>query len=1155
MSFASVTYSQATRLTFESKNATIEDVFKQIESISDFKFAYNSTKLDVDKKISIKVDNQPINVVLDKILGSAHFNYQIVDRYIIITDEKSTTSFKQEAQQLPKKVTGKVTDFSGSPIPGVSVAIKGTGNGSITDRDGNYSISNVPENATLQFSFVGMKSQEILIAGRTLVNVTMADETIGVDEVVVVGYGVQKKVNLTGAVSQISSEDLKDRPVSNMSQILQGSIPNLNVTFSTGQPGAGGSLNVRGTTSINGGGPLVLIDGVPGDINRINPYDVESVTVLKDAAASAIYGARGAFGVVLVTTKNAKEGKMTISYNTNFGWASPTVSTDFLTNGYESVKLNDEAFLRSTGNTYTRYSEEDYAELEARRYDKTENPDRPWIVVKNVKGKDIYNYYGNYDWWNAVFSDVQASQQHNVNVSGGNTKINYLLSGSYYEKDGIMKINPDKFDSYTFRSKINAQILPWLKISNNTQYYNSGYKYQGKEGGGNPNFVSVTVHALPAYAPVNPDGSPTYNTLKNNYSIGDGIYALLLDGKAGGKNTTHEVVTTSSMVIDVNKNLKIMGDYSFTLYLTDNWYRSTVTKYSVQPGIMQEVPNFNSDQLKQTRILKPMKVANLYANYNQDFGKHHIAGTTGVNYEYTNYSRLYGARKNLLSETLNDLNLGTGDQETGGGAYEYTLFGAFFRGNYDYAGKYLFEVNGRYDGTSRFGEGQRFGFFPSISFGYRISEESFFEPIKEVINNLKFRYSYGTLGNQLPSSTSSGNFYPYISLMPTTLSSWISNSQKIQYVSNPRPISPELTWERSKTSNIGLDADFLKSRLTLSVDAYIRKTIDMLVPGKVLPAVFGATVPTENAGDLETKGFEISLAWRDEFNLRQKPFSYNISIGVSDYTSTITKYDNPTNLLSNYYVGEKLGEIWGYSLDGFFKTDEEAQNFTIDQSLVNRQRINSPGIWSKLQAGDIKFIDLDGDKKITPGKNTLDDPGDRRIIGNKTPRYRFGVNIGFNWNNFDFSTLVQGIGHRDWYPGNNADKFWGPYSRPYYSFIPRNFEKDVWTPENPDAYFPVLRGYTALNSSNDLYNANDRYLQNAGYIRLKNLVVGYTLPQKWTSRINIEKLRVYLSGENLGYYTPMRTKYIDPEQLDGDGTNGRTYPMSKTLSFGVDLSF
>jgi len=312
--------------------------------------------------------------------------------------------------------------------------------------------------------------------------------------------------------------------------------------------------------------------------------------------------------------------------------------------------------------------------------------------------------------------------------------------------------------------------------------------------------------------------------------------------------------------------------------------------------------------------------------------------------------------------------------------------------------------------------------------------------------------------------------------------------------------------------------------------------------------------PLKTAGDLETKGFEASLSWRDSFDLFGSPFNYSATLGVSDYLSKITKYDNPTNLLSNYYVGQTLGEIWGYSIAGMFQTDEEAAQFDIDQSLINRQRLNSPGTWSKLQAGDLKFNDLDGDKKITPGKNTLDDSGDRRIIGNTTPRYRFGLNVGFDWNSFDFSTFIQGIGQRDWYPGNNADKFWGPYSRPYYSFIPREFEKDVWTPENNDAYFPLLRGYTALNANNDLREANDRYIQNAGYVRLKNLVFGYTLPVSITQKAKIEKLRIYLSGENLGYYTPMRTRYIDPEQLDGDGTNGRTYPMSRTLSFGLDIT-
>ncbi|MGP1422077.1 MAG: TonB-dependent receptor [Tannerella sp.] len=1142
-------------LSLRLQDVPLEQVLSAIETQTSYRFLYNKDRVDVTCKVSIDVQNKELPDALSQLLVGTDITYTLKNKQIVLT----RSSVKGLGPDTPvKTISGIVRDEKGEPVIGANIVEKGVpGNGTITDVDGMFSLS-VPDKAILVVSYIGYLTQEVPAGGANM-HIVLKDDTKALEEVVVVGYGVQKKVNLTGAISQVTSKELENRPVANMAQILQGTIPNLNVHFSSGQPGQGGNLNVRGTTSINGGGPLVLVDGVPGDINRINPYDVESVSVLKDAAASAIYGARGAFGVILVTTKNAKEGKMSISYNNNFGWASPTVSTDFLTNGYEHVKLNDKAFLRSKGNTYTRYSEEDYKELEARRYDKTEHPDRPWVVIKKVMGKDIYNYYGNYDWWNTIFTSTQASQQHNLNLSGGNEKLNFLLSGSLYSKDGIMRVNPDEFKAYTFRSKVSAQIMPWLKISNNTQFYNSSYTYQGREGGGNPNFVYITVHGFPAYAPKNPDGTPTYNTLKNNYSIGDGIYALLLEGKAGGKNSTYELITTSSLEAKINNQISLFGDYSYTFFMSDNWYRATITRYSIEPGKLEEVPNYNSDQLKQNRELEPMQVINLYANYNQKFGNHNLSSTLGMNYEYKKYSKLFGARKNLLSEKLNDLNLGTGDQETGGGSYEYTLFGAFFRLNYDYNGKYLFEVNGRYDGTSRFGEGKRFGFFPSFSAGYRVSEEAFWTSLRNIISNFKIRLSFGTLGNQLPDQSSSeirnsANYYPYISLMSPNLSSWIVDEQRIQYINSPVPISHNLTWEKSTTSNIGIDAGFLNNRLNINIDAYIRKTFNMLVPGKVLPGVFGATIPTENAGDLETRGFELSLSWDDQFELMNKPFHYSISLGLSDYSTKITKYDNPTRLLSSYYTGQKLGEIWGYSIDGFFKTNEEADQFDIDQSLINKQRLSSPGVWSKLQAGDIKFKDLDNDKKITPGKNTLDDPGDRRIIGNTTPRYRFGLNIGFNWHSFDFSSFIQGVGKRDWYPGNNADKFWGPYSRPYYSFIPRKFEDDVWTPQNTDAYYPLLRGYTALNAGNDLREANDRYIQNAGYVRLKKLVFGYTLPKSFTQKMRIEKLRLYLSGENLGYYTPMRTRYIDPEQLDGDGVNGRTYPMSKTVSFGLDIT-
>jgi TonB-linked SusC/RagA family outer membrane protein len=1156
-------------MTIRLENVSLKEALDEIEEAVDAKFVYSS-RISLRENVSIEAKNQKLSKVLDQLLVARGINYRLINGQIVLArgkspkEESNIPSLEERLQNyvLPVEINvkGTVTSSDGQgTLPGVSVVLKGSAQGTTTDGNGNFELVVPNVESVLVFSFVGYISQEVVVGNRTMVNVTLATDNKALEELIVVGYGTQKRVNLTGAVSQVQSRDLENRPLNNMSQILQGMVPNLNITFSTGQPGQGGNLNVRGETSINGGGPLVLIDGIPGDINRINPNDVESVSVLKDAAASAIYGARGAFGVILVTTKSAKNGKTSVSYSNNFGWSTPTISTNFLTNGYDYTRINDEAFKRATGNTYTRYSDEDYAELEARRYDKTENPARPWTVVKNVNGKDIYNYYGNYDWWNTLFKSTEPTMQHNISLSGGTDKVNYFLSGSAFQKDGIMRINTDRFNSYTLRTKVNAQLTPWLKVSNNTQYFDSRYKYPGLENGANANFTAITVHALPIYAPRNPDGTATYNTLKNNYSIGDGLFANLLKGVAGGEKKVHELTTINSVTIDFTKTWNLVANHSYSFYITDDWYRSAVAQYSIQPGILATVPNYNTDQLKKTFWFDPMNVTNVFTSFNKTLGKHYLGVTAGINSESKKHQVLAGARKNLLSEDINDLNLGTGEQLVSGGSYQYSLFGAFFRVNYDYMGKYLLEVNGRYDGTSRFGAGRRYGFFPSVSAGWRISEEKFFEPAKNVVNNLKIRVSHGTLGNQLPpkfnDNPSSASFYPYISIMPTALSTWINNGQKLPYVDSPNPISAGLTWESATTSNIGLDADLLKNRLNLSLDAYIRDTKDMLIPGRVLPAVYGATVPTQNAGDLRTKGFELSLAWRDQFKLAGKTFAYNASFMLSDYTAKITKFDNPNKLLSSRYVGQAVGELWGYSIEGYFKTNEEAQAYTVDQTLVNKQRLSAPGEWSKLQAGDLKFIDLNGDGKISEGANTLDDHGDLKVIGNSNPRFRYGVNLGASWGGFDFSALVQGIIRRNWYPGANADKFWGPYSRPYYSFIPEDFEKDIWTPENPDAYFPILRGYTALNGGGDLNSRNDRYIQNVGYMRLKNVVLGYTIPEHISKKVRIPRARIYVSGENLLTHTPLRSKYIDPEQFDGDFTNGRTYPLSKTYSAGLSINF
>ena len=1060
-----------------------------------------------------------------------------------------------DAQTPQKTVTGTVTDTKGEPLIGVFVTEVGTNNGVSTDIDGKFTLK-VASDAELLFSCVGFEDLKVNAEGKSDLNVSLKEESLKLNELVFVGYGAQKKANLTGAVDAVSGKDLENRSLSNVSEMLQGTMPNVQVTFSSGEPGAGGNINVRGFTSINGGSPLVLVDGVPGDINSVNPKDIESISVLKDAASAAIYGARAAFGVILVTTKTAKEGKFTVTYNTFFATTNPTTSTNFLTTGYDAAVVVDNAFSRTIGRSYTGYSEEDMAELYARRNDKVEDPSRPWIVTKMVNGREIYNYYGNYDWWHTFMNDHQPSQSHNLSVSGGTDKVHFLLSGNFYAKDGIMKINTDKFKSYNIRSKVDAQVFSWLKVYNNTALSSKAYRFRGISGG-NDTFNQIVCHALPFYAPVNPDGSNVYTSAKNNYYIGDGYLAAIREN-TGGENKTYNLSTTSGLTINLWKDiLTLNADYTYANTITDNYVRRNPISYSIEPGVIEEVelPVFRlNNRMEQIMTVQPMHTANVFAQYKQTFAeKHTVSATLGMNYEHMNWKQLVGIRDNLTSETLNDLNLGTTNDQAKGGRHAYSLFGTFLRVNYNYAERYLVEFNGRYDGTSRFRKSKRFGFFPSISAGWRISEEPFFAPAKDVVSNLKLRASFGSLGNQQGS-----NYYPYIASMSGSKSSWIINGDQALAYRSPNAISEDLTWETVQTSDVGLDLGFLNSRLTLTGDFYIRDTKDMLVPGVVLPSVFGAASPQQNAGNLRTTGYEIAINWSDEVKLCGRPFSYGFNAALGDSVSEITKFDNPSKSLTTYYKGMRLGEIWGYSVE-LFKSDAEAAEYTsrVNQDRVNKKLLASPSSeWNHYRGGDVKFLDLNGDGVIDQGLYTADDHGDLKIIGNSQPRWNYSFGLNASWFGVDFSAFFQGIGKKNWYPPVESYGFWGPLSRPYWSFLRDDSATMCWTEDNPDAYFPVLRGYMALDNEGTLVNKNDRYLQNVGYLRLKNLTVGYTFPDKWMNKIHVQHLRIYFSGDNLFTWTPLKTKYIDPEQINSSyNSTGSGYPLSKTYSFGLDITF
>ena len=1060
---------------------------------------------------------------------------------------------------------GVVRDSAGEGIPGVAVMVQ-NGPNTITDLDGKFSVR-VSEGATVNFVSLGYETQSVVIAGERRLDIVLSEETTSLDEVVVVGYGTQKKANLTGAVSVVKADAIKDRSALDVAHMLQGSVPGLNITSPSGRPGQAATLNIRGWNSINGGTPMVLIDGVEGDLQYINPADVDNISVIKDAAAAAIYGAKGSAGVILVTTKSGskeKDGRAKVTYSGRFGLTAPTTSTDYESRGYDHVYLTNLFWERySPGTKYANYTDADMQELWARRNDVTENPARPWVVITQENGRDVYNYYANTDWYHVLYNDIKPTTNHMITLSGATGAVNYLVSGGYLYEQGMFKQDPDNYNRVNLRVKLGFEVTDWLKIGSNLSYFNSAYFYPG-QGGINNTFAKSTVHMLASYPASNPDGSNIYTTKYNGYEAMDGLM-MMLNSDHYNKDQVDNLSETVDFTLTPVKGLSIKGDYTYLLKFSRYLNRSVNGTYSKYPGeiaVKNDKDGFY-DVLSESVATHVYQTYDLYATYENSINKaHNFKLMAGVNYETRDIKDLGLKGYNLYSTELNDQDLVGADptdpdgrkrMETSGGQNQLKTAGYFARLNYDFKGRYLVELNARYDGSSRFLRGHRWVFSPSASLGWKISEEPFFTPVKTWWDTAKLRASFGQLGNQQMS-----NYYPAIQTISTDgKSSYLLGGANLPQATLSAPVSSGLTWERSIQSNIGVDLGFFQNRLTFSAEGYIRDTKDMLTAGEPLPAVYGASVPRENTADLRTKGYELTLGWRDTRVLGGKPFHYGASLVFSDYVSHITRFNNPDKLFAKtYWVGQKYGDIWGYHVDGLFATDAEAAAYTVDQSKVNDSQIfptttSSP---NGLYAGEMKFVDLDGDGAINKGNEKVGDSGDWQVIGNSQPRFNYGINLNASWNGIDLAVFFQGIGKMDWYPPAGFRNFWFLYDRPYQTFIPRDFLDDCWSPENPNAYYPRPHGYVSMSAARPLGVNNDRYLQNIGYLRLKNLTLGYTLPERWTRKIAISKLRIYFTGENLFYLAPgLHGKYVDPEMAQTGGT-GRIYPWQKSFNFGIDIT-
>lgn len=1046
------------------------------------------------------------------------------------------------AQNSTIKVKGVVNDAMG-PVIGASIVEKGnTGNGTITDIDGNFSL-NVSSNSTLIVSFVGYKAQEIPVAGKTFFTIDLKEDNEMLEEVVVVGFATQKKVNLTGSVGTATAKDIEARPVANAVQALLGVIPGLNISNSGngGELNATKSIDVRGTGTVgkdasgnafSSGSPLILIDGMEGDLNSINPQDIESISVLKDAAASSIYGSRAPFGVVLVTTKSGKSGRAQINYNMNMRYSTPIKMPD-MANSYEFVNLFDDAEYNGSGkHLYT----DEYRQFV---YDFMTGKSDDYIWGNGSGGKWNYDYSANnVNWLKEYYRNTAPSQEHNVSVSGGSDKMTYYLSANYMTQEGFMRYGTEDYDRYTITAKISAQLTKALKVDYSNRWVRTDYE--------RPTYMNDDFynHILRRARPVRAVYDP------NGYLMSDINYIGVM--RDGGRHNEQKDAMAQQLKITVTplKNWNIIGEMNIK---TDNnwnhWEQFVVySHYKDNPeNTYTALTSANKDQVSEYSLKTTYLNPTVYSNYNFSLKeKHNFTILGGFQAEIMKYRDMEGARTGLVTTDLPVLNLTTdADSYTLKGLYKNWKNAGFFgRINYDYNGKYLVEGNLRYDGSSRFRRGNRWILTPSFSLGWNVARENFWEKLADVVEVFKLRVSYGELANQNTTS-----WYPTYQTLGVTTNGgkWLQNGALTSVASVPGLISTSLSWEKIKNTNIGFDFGALNNRLTGSFDYFWRKTKNMVGPGVELPAILGATVPSTNNTDLTTFGWELSIGWRDKVG----ELGYGVKLNISDNQTRIDKYPNPTNSLSKYMAGELTGDIYGYTTIGIAKTQEE-----MDAHIASLPKGGQTAIGSKWEAGDIMYADINGDGKIDNGSNTLDDMGDLKKIGNNTPRFRTGITLDAQWKGFDFSMFWQGVLKRDFDPGENSMVFWGTtgsgqwWSTSFKDHMDYFRAEDTASPlgANVNAYYPR----PLFNNKN--HKTQTAYLQNAAYMRLKNLQLGYTLPKSLINKIGLQNVRVYVSGENLLTITGL-SDTMDPETAGIGKQGGTVYPLSRVYSFGLSVNF
>lgn len=1102
-------YSQNARLSLHLQGAAIRDVLGAIEAQSEYYFLYNSELIDVKRKVDLSVENETLEEILSKLFRENEVQVVVRDRHIILTPTGKAV------QQEVKPVRGTIRASSGEPLPGVSILIKGTGNGTITDSDGNFSLNNVRSDAVLVISFIGMRAQEVPVGEKTVLNIVMEEENIGIEEVVAVGYGVQKKVNLTGSVAAVQGEVLKSRPVAAVGSGLQGLLPGVTVTSSSGQPGSPGvNILVRGVNTINSQtSPLILIDGVAGgDINLVNPDDIESVTVLKDAASSAIYGARAANGVILITTKKGKgEGKASFSYTGYYGIQKP-VSLPELVNGRQFMTLENEA--RAARGVAIPYSEEAFM-----KYD----------------SKNFPNDYSNTDWIDETFKDHATQQSHNFNVNGSSDKSSYYMSYGYLEQTGLIVGDPYSSSRHNVRLRLNSQITDRLHVDGNISFIDF---YRQDAGGSGTGGVFRLVQRISPLLPVKWQLPTEEGGWKDSpyWSYGSVSNPVRTARESGyTKNYSRTFNGNFNATLDLLKGMQINGQYAYNYYTRDvkDWsptmprFLADGTPHPANEDIKNQIAESHRSILTQTFVTT--------LNYQKTLQRHGLNLLAGFSQEWAYMPELSASRKKILLDGVEEIDGGTEDITNSGTAEHWALRSYFGRVNYDFDEKYLFEANVRYDGTSRFAKENRWGIFPSFSAGWKFSQEKFLNFLNPVLTVGKIRASWGELGNQ----NISDSYYPYLTEIERYTKAYpIGNKENVGFKQYSLA-NENIKWETIRMFNAGIDLQLFKNKLDVSFDWFKKNNINALLK-PIYPSVIGITasanLPLENIGSIENKGWELSIGWRDQIG----KVRYGFTANLSDARNKITDLGSSAPSLGDKIrrVGDPVNAYYGYLTEGLAQVEDfESYNQTT-RKYSNPDFAVISSYANIIQPGDVVYRDIGGEGGEPDGK--IDDY-DKVVFGDPYARYTYSLRGFAEWKNFDFTFYLQGVGKVNGYLSEEArHAFINDYS------VPKTAHLDRWTPNNPGASYPRMYYQPSHNIV-----FSDYWKEDASYLRLKNIQLGYTFSRRLTDKIRAGSLKVYVSADNLITLTNYFGGF-DPEVRE---TSGDSYPQVKTFALGVQLGF